>query len=458
MLQFKNEEIDFLIYFYLQECGFFHSAFVFAHECNLGFLQEKEKLIPPGILISIFQRGLLYTEIENNFSASFFSKIRSPILDFLLENKKKLNYCHFPSRYISFPNIATFLTQKSIQSYIWHPRKINIYIGIVDSSVYLWKIKKSKGSSNIVDIKSVISSSNTFSQQFDKTEITNIDSNLSGTLFVSSTYKGLIIFWSETGKILKKTLFIFEKINDIRWNENSHFIVVGFSSGKAIIFSCWYFQTLIEVYPLNFNLIKINWVSNKSLIFSTDEYLIGNINLLEKKVFEIFAHASRICDIDLYNLKNLIATCSEKGKIRTWICRTSLIMMLKLNAHFKEITVIRWKPNNFCFNLCLKQNIKKTIILSASLDHSIRIWDINNKECIFSFSQNKPVISIVWNIYSYKFLAGFSEGVVVVINCKNYNKKNYYRKIYSRYAIFDIISHSMFNIYFFISSGRIHYW
>lgn len=51
---------------YLQESGFVHSAFSFAHECMLGRtgLRSADRTLPPGALVTFLQKGLQYIGIE----------------------------------------------------------------------------------------------------------------------------------------------------------------------------------------------------------------------------------------------------------------------------------------------------------------------------------------------------------------------------------------------------------
>ncbi|EEC48639.1 predicted protein, partial [Phaeodactylum tricornutum CCAP 1055/1] len=58
--------LPFLLNRYLQESGFVHSAFSFAHESMLGRtgLRSADKALPPGALISFLQKGLQYVGIE----------------------------------------------------------------------------------------------------------------------------------------------------------------------------------------------------------------------------------------------------------------------------------------------------------------------------------------------------------------------------------------------------------
>lgn len=61
------EEINYLIYRYLQESGFVHSSFAFAHESLAGKLRPKNSSsIPPGALVLFLQKGLQYIGMEES--------------------------------------------------------------------------------------------------------------------------------------------------------------------------------------------------------------------------------------------------------------------------------------------------------------------------------------------------------------------------------------------------------
>lgn len=61
------EEVNFLVYRYLQESGHLHSAFTFAYESLVTkstIATMHASHVPPGALISFIQKGLLYLEVE----------------------------------------------------------------------------------------------------------------------------------------------------------------------------------------------------------------------------------------------------------------------------------------------------------------------------------------------------------------------------------------------------------
>lgn len=64
-----SDELNYLVYKYLLESGFTHSAFAFGNE---SYVDRKSiapsRAIPPGALISFVQKGLQYLELEANLN------------------------------------------------------------------------------------------------------------------------------------------------------------------------------------------------------------------------------------------------------------------------------------------------------------------------------------------------------------------------------------------------------
>ncbi|ELU14118.1 hypothetical protein CAPTEDRAFT_4250 [Capitella teleta] len=63
-MSFSSDEVNFLVYRYLQESGFSHSAYTFGIESHISQSNINGALVPPAALLSIIQKGLQYTEAE----------------------------------------------------------------------------------------------------------------------------------------------------------------------------------------------------------------------------------------------------------------------------------------------------------------------------------------------------------------------------------------------------------
>ena len=70
-MSFSSDEVNFLVYRYLQESGFTHSAFVFGAESLIAQSNINGALVPPCALTSIIQKVRL---VPN----TFFPPAQSP--------------------------------------------------------------------------------------------------------------------------------------------------------------------------------------------------------------------------------------------------------------------------------------------------------------------------------------------------------------------------------------------
>jgi len=61
-----SEELNYLLYRYLLESGYTHTAFTFANESLVKQSGINGADVPPGALISFVQKGMLYSNIEQH--------------------------------------------------------------------------------------------------------------------------------------------------------------------------------------------------------------------------------------------------------------------------------------------------------------------------------------------------------------------------------------------------------
>lgn len=68
VMSLTSDAMNYLVYRYLLESGFAHSAFAFGHESRVDGGRAGNGTIPPGALISFVQKGLQYCELEANLN------------------------------------------------------------------------------------------------------------------------------------------------------------------------------------------------------------------------------------------------------------------------------------------------------------------------------------------------------------------------------------------------------
>ncbi|GER36267.1 WD-40 repeat family protein, partial [Striga asiatica] len=64
----RSAELNYLIFRYLNESGFTHSAFALGYEAGINKSTIDGNLVPPGALVTFIQKGIQYLELEANLS------------------------------------------------------------------------------------------------------------------------------------------------------------------------------------------------------------------------------------------------------------------------------------------------------------------------------------------------------------------------------------------------------
>ncbi|CAL0319044.1 unnamed protein product [Lupinus luteus] len=70
MISISSSELNYLVFRYLHESGFTHSAFAFGYEAGIDKSRIDVNMVPPGALVTFVQKGIQYLELEANFSGS----------------------------------------------------------------------------------------------------------------------------------------------------------------------------------------------------------------------------------------------------------------------------------------------------------------------------------------------------------------------------------------------------
>jgi len=396
---------------------------------------ENGKLIPPGSLVSLVQRGIIYSNLENNWFIKYRKNNKTSIQQFMQRRKKILcsgkNYSdpYEKNFYISteIPN------QNTILFCSWHPRKIQGYYSTRSSLNYLLEHEKH------LDTCELFSKNSNFKQKkngSESIEITSIDFNLNGTLISTTFYNGKFVVWTETGIPLKFFFSIKGAIIESKWCENSRYMALAYLSGEIKICSIWYSQALMVILPHRTLMVSLNWKKPQHLLAFSKEMILSDINLSEKKINFIRGHNTQLNDMVYSSNKELIGSCSDDLILKLWKIDRKFKLMMTLKGHKKEIVAIAFKPSKFEKNLSFNKNF----LASGSLDFSLRIWDINNKTCLKFIRIEGPVFSIEWSLVSDTIVLGScGKTYKINLNCEKINCK----EISSDYGIFSLTSHPM---------------
>ena len=357
----KLEEINTLVWRYLNENGFQHTAFLFKTESMVEASDSSVSHLPSGILISLLQKSLLYLQLEKRVN-----KARSDPND-ILHDKILLIESYFPepspkppdenSKEIPSDQPVTLRISSSIASILtihkqcvfacaFSPNGSLLGTGSEDGTAIIWEMKDgvpidSKTVGYLVDEEN--SNQNDQNLATSDVGITSVDFDSTGQYFATGSFDSFIRLYDNQGKFITKMGV-----------SNHNIFTIKFSPSGKYLLSCSDDKTAL-VWNIPSGNIHCPYMHHTDAILGASW-----------RDDNIFATASA---------DNCIGICHINGQSRLY------------SGHQNQVTCVAWSYDG-------------KMLASASEDATIRIWKINNAEELFNMPSmpTQPDIKIQPNI------------------------------------------------------------
>jgi len=431
-MSFHSDEVNFLVYRYLQESGFVHSAFVFGAESLIAQSNINGALVPPWALISIIQKGLMYVEAEISTgddesklidSLSLIDAVMPDVVstrkqaegeaksngvkkeepnEEMTEKKEEGNNQEeggselmVVDSDIKIPiEKSTVLKGHDSEVFIcaWNPKKDLLASGSGDSTARIWNMTQSGNDTPVEVLKHCIQMEGR--EVPSNKDVTSLDWNCHGNLLATGSYDGYARIWSTTGR-LEKTLGQHKgPIFALKWNKNGNYILSAGVDKTTIIWDSSTGNCKQQFAFHSAPALDVDWKSEETFASCSTDKQIHVCKLgLNQPVKTFQGHTNEVNAIKWDPQGKLLASCSDDMTLKIWnMDKDSSVH--DLSAHQKEIYTIKWSPtgpgtNNPNMNL---------VLASASFDSTVRLWDVERGTSLHSLTRHtEPVYSVAFS-------------------------------------------------------------
>ncbi|KAL0218441.1 hypothetical protein P9112_004094 [Eukaryota sp. TZLM1-RC] len=394
-MSLNSEEINILIYRYLQEAGLHHTAFTLSQEGLLWRSPHRTAEITPGSLIAYLQKGLMYEEIETHLNSDGtekrcsqpFSLVHPHVCSDSMEMDGKMDnsLVHIEPNKIAYldGHENTILTVKWSPS----PKRPFILSCSTDGTARLWPVDvrhevlkcAEKGSEGMI-----VANHQDGANQCD---VTCIAWSSNGLLFASGSADGLV-----------RLIDITTDLPKFKYTMSAHtgcVISVCFNKKADLLASCSTDQSVIiwdvvsgevqQTFKVHSGpVMDVQWRSDTSFASASCDGTIVFSKLGETQPKQIFKHRADV-NVVVWDSHGVnLASASDDSTAKIWTVLSDHPVHT-LN-HPAAVFVIQWRPE--------PKSQQGRVLATLASDNTMRVWDTERGKCLHLLKFEDPVFSL----------------------------------------------------------------
>ncbi|KAF9170664.1 hypothetical protein BGX20_008687 [Mortierella sp. AD010] len=433
-----SEEINYLIFRYLQESGFVHTGFAFQNESHIHKSDYRNANVQPGALVSVLQKGLLYMDLELHVNEDGSEReCTGPVAligphrcDKQLKKAKRdelggrgnkrdrkeskrsqkqqdrekrtklevdedaneedmmdtdqvedVSVVGTPAETADIPEVKVIPASDAI-SLRGHTADVFV-CSWNPASPSLLASGAGDATARLWQIPA--SAEETLQDPIvlkhlpsltdNNRDVTTMDWNASGTLLATGFFDGQARIWTQRGQLRYLMSQHRGPIFALKWNKKGNYILTGSLDHTTIVWDATTGEAKQQHEFHTGAVLDVDWLDNATFATSSSDGKVYVCKVDSTEPLKVFeGHIDEVNAVRWDPLGELLASCSDDKSAKIWSMSQDECVF-NLTSHSEAVYDMTWAPHE-------SSSKEPRILATASFDMSVRLWDANNGDCL----------------------------------------------------------------------------
>ncbi|KZV71433.1 WD40 repeat-like protein [Peniophora sp. CONT] len=472
------DEVNCIVHAYLRDCGFEHAAFSLRSEARLDKSTNFQQQVPHGELVDLLGRALLFNSVENHPSGRQGCTAPISLLGKHICSSGRLPPAITPAPVSASPALPAvvsstsftpvpqvkkqeepvaalassmpmevdsasgavgngeFLTNTELNAVqmlsgydseifaiAWNPANpALIASGAKDSTVNIWKMDFASNDLRSSIITPDKPQSSTKLTDNDEADITSLDWNPSGTLLAVGAYDAKLRVLTASGDIYFEDSNYEAPIFAARFSPLGKWLVTASLDNRVCVWDVER-RRLHRVPLFRGPCLDVAWYSENIYVVCGNDKRVSVMDVNGNGPVTVFVgHENEVNQVRINAKKTMIASASDDHTARIWLGST-----IKIHAdgtappHVTQCVVLR--GHGASVNSVGWSGGDREIVATASFDKHMRLWDPRTGQCTHHFFDHTgPIFTLSFNKSGRLLATGAQDGLLHLYDMKTKTK------------------------------------
>ncbi|XP_016947782.3 F-box-like/WD repeat-containing protein ebi [Drosophila biarmipes] len=213
-------------------------------------------------------------------------------------------------------------------------------------------------------------------------DVVDLDWNADGTLLATGSHDGHVRIWRTDGQLVTTLERQDTMIFVLQWSKSSKYILTGGGEKTTTVWDATTGLCRQQFDLSSAPVLAVDWRSSDTYALCTDRHIYVCQLGVNEPIKTFTGHTEPVNAVKWSPQGDLLASCADDRTLKIWNVSCGGCQHT-LQGHSGGVTALAWSPAG----PGTSYPTAKLIIASASMDSSVRLWDVESGSCIHTFTE-----------------------------------------------------------------------